>query len=139
MYDNEFNKPLDFKHLNNIDYYNNLNKDLEFQVGNFLRANTVNPKLYSNDIRHQYASALYARNLGADTAKRLGDLNELINFSGSGREDTQIDKINNSIGRNYGLKYPNLPKEQLLYKLLLFFVEFLVMEYLLLYYLKYLE
>lgn len=35
MYDNEFNKPLDFKHLNNIDYYNNLNKDLEFQVGNF--------------------------------------------------------------------------------------------------------
>lgn len=35
MYDNEFNKPLDFKHLNNIGYYNNLNKDLEFQVGNF--------------------------------------------------------------------------------------------------------
>lgn len=118
MYDTEFNKPLDLKHLSNLGYYADLNKKLEHQVGNFLRANTVNPKLYSNDLRHQYVSALYTRNLGGKTAKTLGDLNELVNFSGSGREDTRIDKINNAIGREYGVKYPNFPKQDLLFKLL---------------------
>jgi hypothetical protein len=118
MIDTEFNRPLDWKHLQNIGYYNDLNKDLEYQVGDFLRANTNNPKLYSNALRHQYASALYARNLGDDMARKLGQLNEITNMSGSGREDTQIDTINNEIGRQYGKDYPNISKEELLFKLL---------------------
>lgn len=43
MYDEEFNRPLDIKHLGNIFYYNNLNKNLEKEVGNFLRLNTIAP------------------------------------------------------------------------------------------------
>lgn len=124
MYDKEFDKSLQFNslkdigNLKNIFYYNNLNNKLDQEVGDFLQANTPNPKLYSNALRHQYVSALYARNLGDDVAKRLGDLNELTNLSGSGREDKQIDEINNEIGRRYGLQYQEMPREELLFKLL---------------------
>jgi hypothetical protein len=124
MYDAEFNKPLqvssikDLPNLLNYKYYIDLNNKLDREVGDFLRAEAPNPKFYSNDLRHQYVSALYARNLGEDTARRLGDLNELTNLSGSGTEDTKIDQINNEIGRQYGLKYPTMPRGELLYKLL---------------------
>ena len=118
MYDKEFDRPLDIKNLGNIFYYNKLNNTLEKEVGDFLRANTNSPKLYSNALRHQYVSALYARNLGDNIAKNLGQLNEFTNLSGSGREDTQIDKINNEIGRQYGLSNPTMPKNELLFKLL---------------------
>lgn len=118
MIDSEFNKPLDWQHLGNLGYYNNLNKTLEQEVGDFLRANTNAPKVYSNALRHQYTSALYARNLGDDIARKLGQLNELTNMSGSGRADTQIDTINNEIGRKYGATYPDISKEELLFKLL---------------------
>ncbi len=122
MYDKEFNLPLDnvnpIQFVRNLNYYRGLNNQLEQEVGDFLRANTINPKMYSNDIRHQYASALYARNLGDKWAKRLGDWNEFMDMSGSGREDTKIDKINNQIGRNYAKKYPNTPKNELLFKML---------------------
>lgn len=123
--DKEFDKPLNY-HIKNFDtgipnienysYYNNLNNKLEHEVGDFLRQNTNSPKLYSNDIRHQYTSALYTRNLGEKAAKWLGDLNEKVHFSntGSGAYDTNLDQLNNEIGRNYAKKYPNLPREQLL-------------------------
>lgn len=114
MYDEEFNKS-----LWNIPYYAyNLNNKLQHEVGDFLHKNTNNPDMYGNDLRHQYTSALYARNKGNTAAKILGELNEFFDFSGSGREDTDIDKINNQIGREYGLKYPDMPRGQLLYKLL---------------------
>lgn len=118
MYDEEFNKPLDWKHLGNLFYYNNLNKKLDHEVGSFLEKNTPFPKAYSNDLRHQYTSALYARNLGENIAKILGDWNEYTNLGMSGREDTNLDQFNNRIGREYGLKYPNMPKEELLHTLL---------------------
>ena len=125
MYDKEFDRPLDLSNwengkqfLGNLNYYRNLNHQLEKEVGDFLRANTVNPKLYSNDLRHQYTSALYARNLGDNWAKRLGDWNEVFNASGSGREDTLVDKYNNEVGRNYAKMYPDMPRQELLFKLL---------------------
>ncbi len=124
MYDKEFNKPLnvnsikDIGNLGNLFYYNNLNRQLEQEVGDFLRANTNTPHLYSNDLRHQYVSALYARNLGENWARGLGELNELTNLSGSGREDTNVDKFNNNIGIQYGLNNPTMPKEELLNTLL---------------------
>ena len=76
--------------------------------------------MYSNDIRHQYVSALYARNLGQEQAKWLGDLNEKLHFSntGSGAYDTALDQLNNEIGRQYAQKYQNATKEQLLQILL---------------------
>lgn len=93
-----------------------MNNKLEHEVGDFLRQNTNSPKLYSNDIRHQYTSALYTRNLGEKAAKWLGDFNEKVHFSntGSGAYDTALDQLNNEIGRNYAKNYPNLPREQLL-------------------------
>ena len=103
--------------LKSYAYYSKLNKMFEKEVGDFLKANVPNPKSYSNDIRHQYVSALYTRNLGEEQAKWLGNLNEwteLIRGNGSGTEDSKIDQINNEIGRNYGLKYPTIPREQLL-------------------------
>ena len=106
--------------LSNYSYYNDLNSKLEQEVGNFLRANTNSPQLYSNDIRHQYVSALYARNLGQNQAKWLGNLNEKLYFSntGSGAYDTNLDQLNNEIGRQYAQKYPNITREQLLQILL---------------------
>lgn len=129
MIDKEFNRDLNMQigkfnvpNPKSYMYYKDLNKQLEQEVGDFLHKNTNAPQLYSNDLRHQYASALYARNLGAENAKTLGDLHEKYNFYYNGNidgaKDSQIDTLNNEIGRNYGLKYPNIPKEDLLYKLL---------------------
>nr|QGT49703.1 hypothetical protein Melaina855_0900 [uncultured Candidatus Melainabacteria bacterium] len=103
----------------NIPYYQNLNNKLEHEVGDFLNSKTNNPKLYSNDIRHQYVSALYAKNKGIGKAKFLGNLNEFFDANQSGREDTEVDQINNQIGREYAIRYSNLSKSELLNKLLL--------------------
>lgn len=89
-------------------------KPLEQEVGDFLRTQTANPKLYSNDLRHQYASAIMAQKYGENQAKFLGDLNEFFNFNASGRYDTEIDKYNNQIGRKYAQMYPNYTKQQFL-------------------------
>jgi hypothetical protein len=124
MYDKEFNKPLNVNsikeigNLRNLIYYNNLNRQLEQEVGDFLRANTNAPHLYSNDLRHQYVSALYARNLGENWARGLGELNELKRFEGDTEEDTNIDRFNNNIGIQYGINNPTMPKEKLLQTLL---------------------
>jgi len=102
------------------------NGQLEQEVGNFLvpakekyqRLNRID--LYnnlSNDIRHQYASALMAQKYGNDIAKFLGNANEFFDFNASGRADTLRDQRANEIGRQYGLKYPNYTKEQILQKL----------------------
>ncbi|MBQ2871687.1 hypothetical protein IJE86_08295, partial [bacterium] len=94
MYDSDFNRPLsvnninEIGHLGNLFYYKKLNEKLEQDVGDFLRKNTVSPSLYSNDIRHQYVSALYTRNLGANWAALLGEINEIFDFNMSGRNDT---------------------------------------------------
>lgn len=111
--DKEFNRPMNLK---NIFYYNNdVNKQLEQEVGDWLRANAyANPKVYSNDLRHQYASAIYARNLGDKITRMLGNLNEVFDAGASGRNDTEIDKYNNNLGIQYGLKYPNVSKQELL-------------------------
>lgn len=127
--DKEFDRPLNVQiknldtgipNISNYSYYNELNNKLQQEVGDFLRANTNSPQLYSNDIRHQYISALYARNLGQEQAKWLGDLNEKLHFSntGSGAYDTALDQLNNEIGRQYAQKYQNATKEQLLQILL---------------------
>ena len=38
--------------------------------------------------------------------------------TGSGTDDTELDKLNNEIGRKYGRQYPNISKEELLQILL---------------------
>ncbi len=65
-------------------------------------------------------SALYARNLGEEKAKWLGDINEILRFgrTGSGSEDSNLDQLNNEIGRKYARQYPNISKEELLQILL---------------------
>jgi hypothetical protein len=121
MYDNEFSRPLDNVGLvdltKNLLYYRGLNDKLDKEVGDFLSERTNFPKDYSNDLRHQYVSALYARNLGNEWAKKLGDWQEVLGFQ-SGRGDTEIDKFNNELGRQYGAKYSTTPREQLLEKLM---------------------
>lgn len=123
--DIEFNRTLNYQikgrdsgipNYKNYEYYNNLSNKLDHEVGDFLQKNTNAPQVYSNDIRHQYVSAIFARNLGEKQAKWLGDINEWFHFgrTGSGTEDTNIDQLNNEIGRKYGLKYPNTPREELL-------------------------
>lgn len=109
MNDREFNRP-----IRDIFYYLKLNNSLENEVSDFLDRHTNNPHYYGNDMRHQYVSALYARNFGNNTAKFLGDMNELTDFYASGRYDSELDKINNEIGRNYGINNPNISKENLL-------------------------
>lgn len=89
-------------------------KNFEQEVGDYLRSQTSSPKLYSNDLRHQYASAITAQQLGPGIAKFLGDFNEFTDLNQSGNEDTEIDKYNNRIGREYALKYPNYTKQQYL-------------------------
>lgn len=106
--DNEFKRP-----LYDLPYYNKLNQQLEQETGDYLRMKTTNPKLYSNDLRHQYVSALYARNKGENLAKFLGDANEFFDFNQSGRLDSETDKINNEIGRQYGISNPDIPRENL--------------------------
>ncbi len=98
---------------NNIIYYNYLSEDYNKELGDFLNKNTSNPYYYANDLRHQYVSALFARNLGEETAKFFGNLNEKANIQ-SIPGDEEIDQINNEIGRNYAKKYPNMPREELL-------------------------
>ena len=95
------------------DYYTTY-EPLEQEVGDFIRENVSNPKNYSNDLRHQYASAVFAQKYGPEKAKFFGDMNEFLDFGQSGVEDTEIDKKNNGIGINYGLQYPNYDKQQLL-------------------------
>lgn len=85
----------------------------EKELGDYSRQNHLSTELYSNDLRHQYAAAIAARNLGADKARFLGNIQELFNFSGGDKLDSQIDKINNEIGINYGLSNPNMPKTKL--------------------------
>lgn len=111
MRDSEFDRP--FKFGNYRYYYNTVNNKLDHEVGDALRARGLNKNLYANDLRHQYVSAVYARNLGDKKAKQLGDLNELANFYGSGKYDTELDKINNEIGRKYGLSNPDMPRNKL--------------------------
>lgn len=98
----------------NIRHYRKLSQEYEKEVGEFLRNNTSNPKNYSNDIRHQFVSAIFARNLGDKTAKILGNMNELQPADLLDPIDSRIDKINNEIGRNYAKQYPNMPREKLL-------------------------
>ena len=95
-------------------HYDTLSKEYDKEVGDFLRNNTNNPKEFSNDIRHQFVSAIFARNLGEDVAKRFGDINELMPADLLDPVDSKIDKINNEIGRNYAKQYPDIPREQLL-------------------------
>lgn len=127
--DKEFDRPLNLQIKNfdtripnykNYEYYNNLSDKLDHEVGDFLENNTNAPQIYSNDIRHQFVSAIFARNLGQEQAKWLGDLNEKLHFSntGSGAYDTALDQLNNEIGRQYAQKYPNTTREQLLQILL---------------------
>ena len=106
---------LNSSNINSYKYYKTLNKKFENEVGDFLKNVTINPRLYSNDIRHQYVSAIYARNLGAEKAKWLGNFNERVSIgSGSGLYDSKIDKINNEIGIMYAQKYPNISRNELL-------------------------
>lgn len=107
--DKEFDQPL-WK----IFYYTKLNKQLEREVGDFLRRNTNSPKLYSNALRHQYGGALYGRNFSPDTARNLGNIAEAFDSGFSTRDDIAEDKKNNEIGIQYGIKYPNASKQQLL-------------------------
>ena len=104
--------------INNYNYYKSLNDKFEVEVGNFLRKKTDNPKSYSNDIRHQYVSALYARNLGIEKAKWLGNFNEKASIgSGSGFNDTKIDKINELLFCCQGIgKFIENDKKQLIYE-----------------------
>lgn len=113
MIDKEFTQP-----AWNIFYYNGKLGDIEKEVGSFLNKSVPNPKFYSNDLRHQYTSALFARNLGENPTRFFGELNEIFGSSGGGRTDREIDKINNNIGIEYGLKYKDMPRNELLYKLL---------------------
>lgn len=113
--DNRFNKS-----LLNIPYYNRLNAILDREVGDFLRSKVPNPKNYSNDLRHQYTSAMYARNKGGNTTRNLGRLNEWFNISELepyNREDKKIDLYNNDIGIQYANRYRNLSNKELLQKL----------------------
>jgi len=97
-----------------IRHYDTLSKEYDKEVGEFLNNNTDNPKKYSNDIRHQFVSAIFARNLGEKTSKILGNLNELRPADLLDPVDSKIDKINNEIGRNYAKQYPNIPRKELL-------------------------
>ena len=113
--DKRFNKS-----LFNIPYYSRLNNNLEREVGDFLRNTVPNPKNYSNDLRHQYTSAMYARNKGADKARLLGKLNEIFNISEAepyNNQDKRIDLYNNNVGISYANKYNNLSNKELLQKL----------------------
>jgi len=94
-----------------------LKNQWEDEVGDFTKENHLSKELYSNDLRHQYSAAITARNLGEKKTRLFGELNEVVNFSGGDKLDTAIDKFNNDIGIQYGLKYPYVSKEELLEKL----------------------
>lgn len=110
--DEEFNIHFNLK---NIFYYKKeVNDKLEKEVGDKLRSINIDNDNWSNDLRHQYVSAVYARNLGEKMAKILGDLNEFFDANQSGRYDKARDQINNEIGRQYGLKFSDISRAKLL-------------------------
>lgn len=107
--------------INGFKYYNT-SPQWEQEVGKFLeKYKKQYPKRYydnlSNDLRHQYASAVLTKETNPNVAKGLGDLNEFFNFNASGRLDTERDQIANSIGRNFALKNPQMSHEQMLQNL----------------------
>lgn len=85
---------------------------LEHEVGDFLNSVSNSPKLYSNDLRHQYAAAVFTQMRGEKITRFLGKLNEFGGFSG--RDDSEIDLYNNDVGIMYGTMYPNLDRPSLL-------------------------
>lgn len=87
-------------------------KRFEQDVGDYLRSKTAAPQLYSNDLRHQYASAVTAQQLGQFGAAALGNMYEIV-WPGT-QKDTAIDKYNNKVGRQYAKQYPNYTKQQYL-------------------------
>ncbi len=97
----------------NILHYDKLSNIYDKELGDFLRANTSNPEHYSNDLRHQYVSAIFARNLGQKAAEIFGNLNETRDIK-SEPGDSNIDQINNEIVRNYAKLYPDMPRQELL-------------------------
>lgn len=119
--DNSTGKPVD-KKINdfgfdkspwNLSHYYKLSNEYDKELSDFLHKNTTNPDYYGNDLRHQYVSAIFARNLGEKAATILGNLNEVKKLR-SVPGDTEIDQINNEIGRNYAKKYPTMPRQELL-------------------------
>ncbi len=86
----------------------------EKDVGDFLRTKTRTPKLYSTDLRHQYTAAVFTQVRGAAVTRFLGEMNEIFNFSGSGAEDSKIDRRNNELGIQYGLSFPRADRNKLL-------------------------
>ena len=92
--------------------YHKTKEPLEQEVGDYLRAHTYAPKKFSNALRHQYASAVFANQYSPMEAKLLGYANEALPLSGIG--DLKIDINNNTIGREYAQQHPNLTKEQYL-------------------------
>lgn len=109
MYDSELNKPLWQIALQNAF----IREQWENELGDYMRKHHLSKDLYSNNLRHQYAAAITARNLGADKARFLGNMQEIVNSSGGDKLDGRIDKINNEIGIQYGLNNPTMPKNQL--------------------------
>lgn len=109
MYDSELNKPLWQIALQNA----SIREQWENELGDYMRKHHLSEDLYSNNLRHQYAAAITARNLGADKARFLGNMQEIVNSSGGDKLDGRIDKINNEIGIQYGLNNPTMPKNQL--------------------------
>lgn len=109
MYDLELNKPLWQIALQNA----SIREQWENELGDYMRKHHLSKDLYSNNLRHQYAAAITARNLGADKARFLGNMQEIVNSSGGDKLDGRIDKINNEIGIQYGLNNPTMPKNQL--------------------------
>lgn len=98
--------------INKLLNYYMAQKNFEQDVGDYLRSKVKYPKVYSNDLRHQYASAVTAQQLGDKSALFLGNLHEWL-YPG-GHQDTAIDKYNNRMGREYAKKYPKYTKQQYL-------------------------
>ncbi len=88
-------------------------KLLDQEVGAYLSEVTNAPKFYSNDLRHQYAAAVFTQMRGEKLTRRLGRANEIYGFL-SGHDDKNIDLFNNNIGIEYGLKYPLASRADLL-------------------------
>lgn len=107
--DKELQRPLWQIVLNNA----SISDQWKHELGDYMRKHHLSKDLYSNDLRHQYAAAITARNLGADKARFLGNMQEIFNSSGGDKLDGRIDRINNEIGIQYGLQNPDMPKNQL--------------------------
>ena len=88
-------------------------KFLDREVGEYLRKVTNAPHLYSNDLRHQYAAAVFTQMRGEKMTRRLGNANEIYGVL-SGHDDRNIDLYNNNVGIEYGLKYPMASRADLL-------------------------